>query len=80
MLYELNFNYFFIFLYFFFVIKKKRKGIGKIHAKFSPVSVANFQHIPVIKLNEKLNDFELDKKQEFIKSCPTNVYTINPNT
>jgi len=36
--------------------------MGKAHAKWSPVCVANFEYVPIIKLNERINDLELKKK------------------
>ena len=56
------------------------KGIGKAHSKWSPVCVANFEYVPVIKLNDRINDIELKKKQDFIESCPRKIFTINEKT
>lgn len=57
------------------------KGIGKFHSKWSPVCVANFQHDPIIKLNDdKLNELNVDQKREFVASCPTKVFSLNEKT
>ena len=58
-----------------------RKGIGKYHTKWSPVCVANFQHEPVIKLqDEALNDLTMEQKKDFVNSCPVKVFGINEKT
>jgi len=58
-----------------------RKGLGKDHAKWQPVCVANFQYEPVITLNPQLLPL-LNKEQkiEFVNSCPTRVYGLNKKT
>ena len=95
------------------------KGFGKLHAKWSPVCVANFQYEPVILLNEakleekifqkellekeneikRANEINMEKdeakkqelkknqpkeelkfsKEEFIKSCPKKVFSLDPS-
>lgn len=56
------------------------KGIGKDHAKWSPVSTARFCYVPEIEIDptlaEQLTEAE---KREFINSCPTGrcPFTIN---
>merc|ERR1719229_937728 len=53
------------------------KGIGKEHAKFSPVSVVGFVQKPMIKLLNKQfinQQLSIEDKKEFVASCPTNVY------
>merc|ERR1712154_438318 len=52
------------------------KGIGKEHAKFSPVSVVGFEQKPVIKLNKESIEEQLtvDNKREFAACCPSKVY------
>lgn len=45
-----------------------RKGIGKDHAKWSPVATATFLHQPEIIINQELmNTLSLAEKQEWVK-------------
>lgn len=58
-----------------------RKGTGKEHAKWSPVSTAVFRYGPEINLDPlKLENVTLAQKQEFVASCPTKVYELNGDT
>ena len=52
------------------------KGIGKEHAKFSPVSVVGFVQKPIIELNRELIAEQLtpENKRDFVASCPSKVY------
>lgn len=49
------------------------KGIGKTHAKWSPVSTAYYRLVPDIKI---LEDITGDDAVELKKLCPTGVYDI----
>ncbi|CAM9490155.1 unnamed protein product [Ascophyllum nodosum] len=55
-----------------------KKGIGKEHAKWSPVSVATFKFEPVIEINE---DKEVlltpEQRAEFVEICPAKVYNVD---
>lgn len=58
-----------------------RKGIGKDHAKWSPASTIAFQYEPEIHINEKLMEtLTLEEKREWVDSCPTKVFDIDPST
>jgi DNA-directed RNA polymerase II subunit RPB3 len=58
-----------------------QKGIGKEHAKWSPVCTAAFQFIPKIKLNHtRINELSVKQKKEFADSCPTPVFEYNEKT
>lgn len=50
-----------------------RKGIGKDHAKFSPVATASYRLLPVISLKE---DVEGHDAEELVAKCPLNVFDI----
>ena len=57
-----------------------KKGIGKTHAKWSPVSTCIMRKQPVVTidsdvLNKGLKN--LEQKVEFVKSCPRNVFKMN---
>jgi len=42
-----------------------------------PVAVATFQQTPIVTLNaEKLARLEIDKKREFVASCPREVFSM----
>ncbi len=54
------------------------KGIGKIHAKWIPVSVATFAYDPKIEINEAMmEEASLDQKKAFVASCPAKVFSID---
>lgn len=51
------------------------KGIGKTHAKWSPVSTAYYRLIPDIKIT-KSNDIKNEKAEKLVKLCPVGVFDI----
>lgn len=55
------------------------KGIGKEHAKFSPVSVVGFVQRPRITLNQQLLDQQLsaENKRDLAACCPTKVFAFD---
>ena len=58
-----------------------RKGIGKDHAKWIPVSTAVFQFMPVIKLNHALIDEMTElEREEWCKSDPSGTFRFNELT
>ncbi|EQC33686.1 RNA polymerase Rpb3/Rpb11 dimerization domain-containing protein [Saprolegnia diclina VS20] len=53
-------------------------GIGKEHAKWSPVAVATYMFEPIITLNQKvLSTYTNEQRVELYKSCPTRVFEID---
>ena len=58
------------------------KGIGKEHAKFSPVSVVGFVQKPRITLNTQLMEQQLsaDNKRDLAACCPTKVFAFDEKT
>jgi len=55
-----------------------RKGIGKEHAKFQPVSVVTLQHYPVLEIDrDESATLTAAQKQELVGCCPTKVYAID---
>ncbi|KAI4332574.1 hypothetical protein L6164_017471 [Bauhinia variegata] len=58
-----------------------RKGIGKDHAKWSPAATVTFMYEPEIHINEDLMEtLTLEEKREWVESCPTHVFEIDPVT
>lgn len=49
------------------------KGMGKTHAKWSPVATAWYRMLPEVVL---LQEFEDEKAEELVKRCPVNVFDI----
>ncbi|ETW01785.1 hypothetical protein H310_06366 [Aphanomyces invadans] len=53
-------------------------GIGKEHAKWSPVAVATYMFEPIITLNQNvLSTYTSEQRVELYKSCPTRVFEID---
>ena len=58
-----------------------RKGIGKDHAKWNPCATAVFRIPPVIHIdNQALSGLKLSQKKELVQSCPTKIFTLNPDS
>ena len=53
-----------------------QKGIGKMHAKWSPVSLATFQPDPIVKVDESIKATEAEK-MKIKDSCPRGVFDYN---
>ena len=57
-----------------------RKGTGRMHAKWSPVSTCIMYKEPIVKLeDEKINKGTLtvEQKKEFVQRCPRKVFNYN---
>lgn len=50
-----------------------RKGIGKDHAKFSPVATASYRLLPVITLEEEIEGRDAE---DLVAKCPLDVFDI----
>lgn len=54
------------------------KGIGKEHAKFSPVAVATYTYEPLVSINyEKEATLTLEQKTKFVNCCPKKVFKLD---
>ena len=54
------------------------QGIGKEHAKFSPVTAISFQHEPSILINdEEFKNLKQEEKEELRTICPTKVFSYD---
>lgn len=56
-----------------------RKGTGKIHAKWQPVATCQMRKEPIVELDQdKINrELDVDKRKEFVATCPRKVYKFN---
>lgn len=56
-----------------------RKGTGQIHAKWSPVATCQMYREPIVELDQdKINkELDIQKRKEFVASCPRQVYRFN---
>ena len=56
-----------------------KKGIGKIHAKWSPVATCVMRKQPLVEIDhEKLNrELTEEQRRTFVKKCPRKVYKFN---
>jgi DNA-directed RNA polymerase II subunit RPB3 len=58
-----------------------RMGIGKEHAKWSPVAVATYRFWPIITVNEEqVATLTMEQKQELIDVCPDRILEIDDVT
>lgn len=54
-----------------------KKGTGKEHSKWSPVSACVMQHVPEIEFLQDrfiIDKLSINQKKEFVESCPNKVY------
>lgn len=56
-----------------------KKGIGKVHAKWSPVATCVMRKEPLVTINKELMNakFHEAQKRDFVKSCPRKVFTFD---
>jgi DNA-directed RNA polymerase II subunit RPB3 len=55
-----------------------KKGTGKIHAKWSPVATCQMRKEPTVWIDDdKINSLSIDKRKEFVGTCPRKVYRFN---
>lgn len=56
-----------------------RKGIGKTHAKWSPVATCAMRKEPIVEIDEdKINrDIGVQERRDFVETCPKRVYKFN---
>lgn len=57
-----------------------RKGIGKDHAKWSPVATAVYKCEPEFRLSEEANNLTDREKNELVNSCPIPILRLNQQT
>ena len=52
-----------------------KKGIGKEHSKWSPVSTCALKYDAVVKLNDDiLDDYSEEQRRQLVESCPREVF------
>lgn len=56
-----------------------KKGIGKVHGKWSPVSTVIMRKEPLVELNQEKANKELSEEQRrtFVNKCPRKVFSFN---
>jgi DNA-directed RNA polymerase II subunit RPB3 len=58
-----------------------RKGLGKIHAKWQPVSTAVFQQEPDVVVNEaRASELKVSQRRDFVACCPKKVFSFNEDS
>lgn len=55
-----------------------QKGQGKLHSKWSPCSLCNFQYEPQIEIDQmKMANLTTSQKMKIVDACPTKVYSYH---
>lgn len=60
-----------------------KKGIAKVHAKWSPVATCQMRKEPTVEIDQdKINgggvgSLDIEKRKEFVNTCPRKVYRFN---
>lgn len=58
-----------------------KRGTGKIHAKWSSVATCQMRKEPTVWIdNDKIKSLDIDKRKEFVATCPRKVYKFNEMT
>lgn len=52
-------------------------GIGKMHAKWIPTSIAAFKFVPIVKLHPDIQKQTPEILKKFVSICPRKVFDFN---
>lgn len=56
-------------------------GVGKVHAKWSPVGTVSMKYTPIVRISKELMDKkDFQYKREFVDTCPKKVFELDPRS
>jgi DNA-directed RNA polymerase II subunit RPB3 len=59
------------------LIARVQKGVGRVHAKWSPVSISTYHQVAEISFRKALvDDMTEDEKKDIVNSCPEKIFQL----